>query len=579
MSPEDQAEALETLEKRLKHCKEISFTQDSDGRDNTYLAIATKASKGDEAKQIRLKLAFKGDDDAVELGKQSKQFLENQLVACLKKNADKIQNVKYVTIDDRLPDFINVTIAIFIEKKKPLKKLVFDSCGSQRDDGPSIFDATLLRQVCELCEEFHIDYEDHELSNPHDLPLFLSVLGQVNLLKVVSFSYTFCDDTTQLVHMLESNTLLTELILYNAFSGITKSALNPLVDAMKKHPSLKKFTLLHSKLHSSIYKWAVTTILDNKNIVGFCTDGYYSRNATWLGRFLGANDQVTEVNLSHPSFEDDYDRVSSRGAALSLIQGLSRNTTLKSVKLVGIPMEAEVVQAMRTLIEMNETFEKLACGTTVMRPSCFSVIIGGMLSNTTIKKLSIQARYLDPVGAQTVADILASNVTLESLSIGTHRCRYPLRSRARTSMEVDPADPSQAVALLVAGLRQNTTLKYLTLPASMYNSSCVEHFCGILQTENQTLERLTFWPNRFWPKVPCKIPRLQYLTLLNRCGRQRLFHANVPNALWAHVLAAKPNADLVRYFVNEKPVLFDYCAEKRQQVENSDHGNKRAKHA
>lgn len=558
--------AIETLAGYVGHSKEISFLQLSDDRDNSYLNISTRASKREETKQVKLQLFFKGDD-VIELEEISKELLTKRLIPCLEKYAKQIDTIKFVLVDDRLPFFINSINAAFVRRARPLKKLIFDSCGSQQqEDESSIFDPKILRQVCQLASEFHVDYEDRELSNPHDLPLFVSVLSQVNSLRVVGFSCTFCEDMMSLVNVLESNSSLKEIVLYNAFSQLTKSALSPLVDALKAHLSLQKFSLLHSKLHSSIYKWAVSSILQNPNIIGFCTDGYYSQNATWLGRLLGTNDRVTEINLSHPQFEDDYDRATTPGAALGLIQGISRNNTLKSVKLVGIPINGEAAAALRSMIENNQTLEVLSCGNNIMMPENLSLVVGGLFANTTMKKLSIQSLDLDPLGAQTVADLLASNITLEALTLSANRRRYSLRRRNRRSPEVDPCQMAKTIA---NGLKHNSTLKLLSLPSTMHQESCVEHFSRVLESENTTLEHLTFWH-----KVPCKMKQVQYLTMLNRCGRNRLLQStvfgSVPNALWANALASKNNADLVRHFVTENPLLFDCRVAKRHAADDID---------
>jgi hypothetical protein len=577
-------EAIETLGKQLiqwsrNSSTELSFTLISDDRDDTVLSVSTKRSKREKARQVRLKLDFKEDNNAaavesdlLELSEASKHLLENRLVPCLKKHIVSCKGgiLQFAFIDDRLPDFINMVSNCFVEQEVRLKKVVFESCGSNQataEEGNtvSIFDENALRQLCSLSDEVHLDYEDRELNDPQDLSSFLSVLSQVTSLKVIGLSYTFCDDISSLVKILEANKAsLQEFVLYNAFSGVTKSALRPLVESMTKHATLKKFTLLHSRLNSSIYRWAITSIVEgNKSIIGLCTDGNYSQNATWLGRFLGSNEQLTEVNLSHPNFEDDgHARASSPGATLSLVQGIGRNTVLRSVKLVGIALsEPETAQAVRTLIETNETIEKFACGNNFLSSTNFALIIGGTLSNATMRKLSIQSVDLDPVGAQTVFDVLSHNTTLHSLSLGAHRRRYSFR--ARRNAPVQQVDPSLQVATLIAGgLQLNTSLQYLSIPTNLNNSECMDYFTQVLENDNMTLERLTFWP-----KVPCPFQKIDYLTSLNRCKRGEIFaddsKNDVPLGLWAHIFASRPNPDLVRYFCSQMPNLFDGSSTQR----------------
>ena len=391
-----------------------------------------------------------------------------------------------------------------------------------------------------------------------DSPFILSALSEVKSLKVVSLCHTFSDVNDDLAQILQANTSMKEIVLYNAFSGETKAALNPIVDAMKKHPTLQKFTFLQSSLDSSLYKWAIASILENPNIIGLCTDGYYCQNATWLGRFLATNDQLTEVNLSHPGFEYMYDRASSPGATLSLIRGLCQNQKLTSITIVGIPIAERASLALRTLIETTDTVKKLVCGNSIMMPDCFATIVGGLLSNTSIEKFSIQALDLDAVCVHTVAEVLTTNATLQSLSLSTHRRHYSLRNRSAPRINIEP---SQIAALIAAGLRQNTTLKQLSLPTNLHGNDCVTHFVQILDSDhpgnNTTLERL-----RFWPKTPCPHPKIQYFTMLNRCGHQQFLQSQSPAkqepplALWALTLATKP-IDLVRYFITQYPSLFD----------------------
>eukprot|EP00545_Synedropsis_sp_CCMP1620_P014793 CAMPEP_0119032258 /NCGR_PEP_ID=MMETSP1176-20130426/41961_1 /TAXON_ID=265551 /ORGANISM="Synedropsis recta cf, Strain CCMP1620" /LENGTH=126 /DNA_ID=CAMNT_0006988669 /DNA_START=1 /DNA_END=381 /DNA_ORIENTATION=+ len=87
----------------------------------------------------------------------------------------------------------------------------------------------------------------------------------------------------------------------------------------------------------------------------------------------------------------------------------------------------------------------------------------------------------------------------------------------------------------------------------------MECFSRVLENDNKVLERLTFWP-----KVPCLIKKVEYWTLLNRCKRgSRILSRTekgdvVPIALWAHILASRPNdASVVYYFISQMPTLFD----------------------
>jgi len=310
----DNEAAIETLAKHLKECNRhggvgasrdggdgssLTFTDISDGPflPQRILEISTKRSKREAAKRVRLTLYHKErtTNDGVlrmmqELQDSTKHLLQNRLIPCLKSHGD-IRTLHFVFINDGLPDFINMIGACFVEKNQPLKKIIFESCGllvdrvseSNPDDASNFFfDATILRQLCLLSEEFHVDYESF-MTKPLDNALLLSVLSQVDSLRTISLSFTLCTDASLIVNILTSSnskSSLQELVLYNAFSGITKAALQPLVDAMTQHETLKKFTFLRSRMTSRIYRWAITTILEgNKNIIGLCTDGNYAENA------------------------------------------------------------------------------------------------------------------------------------------------------------------------------------------------------------------------------------------------------------------------------------------------------------
>ena len=594
LSPEQSA--LCTLTQSLKQCKEITFTLYSDGREDTHLKISTQSSrKGDEpATQSCFQLDFskcESENDTMETAKgasglRHEYLLEDKLVLCLRSNAsDTLQNIKFVSIDDRLPTFINAMLGVFIERNKPLKKLIFENCVSQKDSTGSSMDAAILKQALELCEEFHLDHEDQDPGASQEVSFCLSILSQLTSLKAIMLSYTFCDNVPHLASIVKSNASLKELVLFNAFSilplSVQRSRLAPLVRAMRQHPCLQKFTLLQSDFDAPLYKWAVLNALENPNIIGLCTDGYYSQNATWLGRFLATNSQLKEVNLPPPGFEYEYDRFNTRSATLGLIQGLARNSTLTSIRLFGIALEEETSLALRALLESTETVIKLSCGNGNTSPTCLSIVIGGLVANTSIQKFSIETADLDLVGAQMIADVLANNITLQFLSICCCRRRYHLRSRPRGFDEVDRL---RVTSLLADGLRQNQTLKHLELPTNYHSLEFLAPLLRILETkQNLTLERLTFWP-----KVPCSVPELQYWVRLNRCQGHTLVcaSATLPRAMWAHVLAAVAHhADLVRYFVTELPSLVDVtktrpqCLVIEERYGHDEHVKKRAKQA
>jgi hypothetical protein len=449
-------------------------------------------------------------EDNGELHSCSRKFLEQDLVACVANNvAENLQTIKVVAFDYHLCDFIEAILAIFVARNKPLKRLVWDSCNclfeksSFHGSGLTQFDE--LTKVCKLCEEFHLDHshlQDDLHGGDRDSPFILSVLSEVTSLQVVSLSNTFADFNDDLVQILQANQSMKEFVLYNAFSGETKAALTPIVKAMREHPTLQKVTFLQSSLDSSLYKWAITTILENPNIIGLCTDGFYYQNAKWLCRFLATNDQLTEVNLSHPGFEYMYDRARSPWGTMRLIRGLRQNQNLTSITIVGLPIGARESQALRTLIETTDTVTKLVCGDALMMPDCFATIVGGLLSNTSIHKFSIQALDLDIIGVHTVAEELTSNATLRSLSLSTRRRHYSLRSRSAPRINVEP---TQTAALIAAGLRQNTTLTHLSLPASLHVDDCVTHFVRILESDpgnNTTLERLAILAQNSLPSSP-----------------------------------------------------------------------------
>ncbi|KAI2497069.1 hypothetical protein MHU86_17439 [Fragilaria crotonensis] len=574
-SPEDIA--FSTLARSLKQCKEITFTLYSDGREDTHLKISAQSSrKGDEpATHSCFQLDFSKSEsehdntetNQVETGFTSESMLEENLVLCLRSNvSDTLQKVKFASIDDRLPNFINAMLAVFTERNKPLKKLIFENCVSQQESTGSKLDAAILKQALELCEEFHLDHEDQDPGASDEVSFCLSTLSQITSLKAIMFSYTFCDNIAYLASIVTSNASLKELVLFNAFSvvppSVQRSRLKPLLCAMRQHQCLQKFTLLQSDFDAPLYKWAVLDVLENPNVIGLCTDGYYSQNATWLGRFLASNSQLKEVNLPPPGFEYEYDRFNTRSSTLSLIQGLARNSTLTSINLFGIALVEETSLALRALIESTDTLIKLSCGNGNMNPSCLSTVMGGLFSNTSVQKFSIEAAELDLVGAHTIAEVLANNVTLQFLSICCRRRRYHLRSRPRVFDEVDRL---RVTSLLADGLKENQTLKHLELPTNYHTSECLVPLLRILETkQNSTLERLTFWP-----KEPCSVPELQYWIRLNRCEGRKLIRASdtLPLAVWAHVLAAVArHADLVRYFVTELPSLVDVALNRRRHL-------------
>lgn len=577
---------LETLARRLRCCKEITFSQDAESPSLEYIkfTISTQSSSKSEGPtqlsfplKFRLRREFEDngwhdleDNGGLDIGQGelqicSRKLLEQDLVACVANSVtESLQTIKFVAFNYHLYHCMKAVLATFVKRNKPLKRLTWDSCNCLSErlnfDAHGLIEFTELTKVCKLCEEFHLEHNQLQADlNGDNLEshFILSVLAEVTSLKVISISNTCANFDNDLVQILQANKSMKEFVLYNAVSGQTKTALTPIVDAMRKHPTLQKFTFLQSSLDSSLYKWAIATILENPNIIGLCTDGYYYQNATWLGRFLATNHQLTEVNLSHPGFEYMYDRARSPGGTMSLIKGLRQNQRITSITIVGLPIGARESRALRTLIEATDTVTKLVCGDSILMPDCFATIVGGLLSNTSIQKFSIQALDLDAIGVQTVAEVLTSNATLQSLSLSTHRRHYSLRNRSAPRINVEP---SQIAAVIAAGLRQNTTLKHLSLPANLQADDCVTHFVHILESDprnNATLERLTFWP-----KTPCPHPKIRYFTMLNRCGRQNLLQLQSsttqeqPLALWAHIVATKP-IDLVRYFIMQCPSLFD----------------------
>ncbi|KAI2497063.1 hypothetical protein MHU86_17433 [Fragilaria crotonensis] len=398
---------------------------------------------------------------------------------------------------------------------------------------------------------------------------------EITSLKAIVLRYTFCDNIAHLASIVTSNASLKELVLINAFSIVPPSAqrsrLKPLLHAMKQHQCLQKFTLLQSDFDAPLYKWAVRDVLENPNIIGLRTDGYYGQNATWLGRFLANNNQLKEVNLSDPDFGyDEYKRSSRTSETLALLQGLARNSTLTSINLFGIDLEEETSQALRQLIESTEILIELSCGDEGYTDSnCSSKVTGGLVANTSIQNFSIGTRYLDLDGAHAISDVLVNNVTLQFLSICCSGHRYAtLRARPRGYDEI--GQNLRVTSLLADGLRQNQTLKHLELPTHHNHLECLEPFLRILETkENLTLERLTFWP-----KEPCSVPELQYWIRLNREGRKLVRASDtLPLAVWAHVLAAVArHVDLVRYFVTEIPTLLD-VAESRRRCLVTEEGN------
>ena len=166
---------LETFALRLKRCKEISFTQDTEDPDNTQVAISTQAaSKSEGPTQLNFELKFSVrqdlDDNGVllfggkgDLQSCSRNFLQQDLVACVANNVTEyLQTIKVVAFDHHLCDFIEALLAIFVERNKPLKRLVWDSCNflfyKTHFDGRRRTDVGELTKVCKLCEEFHFEY-------------------------------------------------------------------------------------------------------------------------------------------------------------------------------------------------------------------------------------------------------------------------------------------------------------------------------------------------------------------------------------------------------------------------------------
>ena len=512
-------------------------------------------------------------------------LLEDQLVLWLRSSAsDTLQEITFDTIDDRLPNFINTMLRAFTERNKPIKKLILENCVSQRDQTGSKLDASVLRQALGLCEEFHLDHEVQEPGAEQEVSFCLSILSQITSLKVIVLSHTFCENMPHLINILKSNSSLKEFVLCNAFSKfpkrVQKSRLKPLFHALRHHPSLQKFTLLQSDFDAPVYKWAIREVLENQNIIGLLTDGYYSHNATWLGRFLATNSQLREVNLPHPGFEFEYDRFSTRSAAFSLIQGLARNSFLTSIQLFGIALHEETALALRALIESTEMVTKISCGNGETSPACLSIIVGGLAANTSIQNFSIEAADLDLAGAQTVADVLTHNIALQYLSICCRSRHYFLRNRQEGP---DSIDRLQVAIVLADGLRRNRTLKHLELPINENTPERLAPILSVLKAkQNLTLERLTFSP-----KQPCNHPEVQYWIRLNRCGGRKLIRdsATLPLALWAHVLAGVArHTDLVRYFVTELPSLVDVDGTRPrcltvEEGDEDDPAKKRAKHA
>jgi hypothetical protein len=329
---------------------------------------------------------------------------------------------------------------------------------------------------------------------------------------------------------------------------------------MKEHPTLQKVTFIQSDLSSSVYRWFVTTLVEeNPRIIGLCTDGYYDHNATWLGRFLATNDQLTEVNLSHPMLEDGsyIFRDGSYASALSLINGLGRNSTLKSIKIIGHLINERAANAIRTLLETSPILEKLECGSGTLGACLMEIILAGMQQNTVVKHLGIQSAELSLRGAEIVQDILHQNTTLEKLFLRVYRRQYNLRRRPHRQVREDQSTTSPQLAQIIArGLETNQFLKVLCLPNSFRETACLEHFCHPQVLSH--LERLQIFLDDDYYGGGLR-DNIEYFTTLNRCGRHQLLNQAVPNGLWPHVLceASYLHLDVLRYFVTEKPDLFD----------------------
>jgi hypothetical protein len=537
---------LQELKQKLGLAKDVSFSLPDESSTRLQLQVTLKAGKHKVSQRLCFELLLTNYEEAL-MEATSLEFL-NELRKCLLKGLTCVENLYFSHIDDRLPQFINMVMEIAVKNQLRLKKFVLDSCGSETP-GKILVQEKLLRELMLMVDEFHVDCEESDSVSANELNLYARILTRTSTLKVISMSNTFFPATTALADMLTSNQKLEEFELYNAFSCITKSALVPLIDAIKSHPNLRKLTFLQSKLNSALYKAAITTILDeNKNLTGLCTDGYYSQNASWLGRMMASNKQLTEVNLSHPNFEDDYDRIYSHGGTLSLLGGITRSPSLVSIKLLGIPMNEEAALLMRELIITTKNLQKVSCGDASMMPHCFSCIIGGLLTNECIEKFTIQSLDLDKAGAQAMKDVLQQNSSLKVLCIGAERRRYSLRSGRFRQQQ----DPLELASLMAGGLESNSALKHLTIPREMKQDDCLNQFSRVLRDGNCTLERLLFWP-----KESCKDPTIQYHTLLNRHHSRSLFCDDlISQGLWAHILASH-NADWVRCVVTEKPSLFD----------------------
>lgn len=219
-----------------------------------------------------------------------------------------------------------------------------------------------------------------------------------------------------------------------------------------------------------------------------------------------------------------------------IIRGLAFNEELESLHLHHCGIGVTFVEGLSSLLAKNQSLKTLSLKRNELDGASIGIIKDrGLLHNHTLKSLNLSYNPIGDDGARHMKDLLASNTTIESLSM----------------VECDVWNPG--CVAFIQGLPKMKGLKQLVVDSEW------ENHAGILLPAiqvNMYLCQLWTSHSGILMKIDPQWKEIGFYLRLNHAKRRMLVEPSVPLSAWPHVLAQSTHdANVLYHFLTHKPDL------------------------